>query len=45
MLILRHSRLLGDSADFLGEHPAQAVHGRQVLGLGGALDRLGDLAQ
>ena len=41
----RHAGLLGDAAHFVAEQLAQAAHGRQVLGLGGALDRLGDLAQ
>ena len=41
----RHAGLLGDAAHFVPEQLAQAADGLQVLGLGGALDRLGDLAQ
>jgi hypothetical protein len=44
-LIDRNTRLLSDAAYFVAEHLAQAAHRRQIRGLGGALDRLGDLAQ
>ncbi len=44
-LVDRDAGLLGDPAHFVAEHFAQAAHRRQILGLGGALDRLGDLAQ
>src|SRR5260370_19671900 len=37
--------LFGDAAHFAGECLAQAAHGQEVSRLGGALDRLGDLAQ
>jgi hypothetical protein len=44
-LIDRNTRLLGDPAHLVAENPAQAAHRQQILGLGGALDRFGDLAQ
>ena len=34
-----------DARDLAAEHAVQAPHARQVVGLGGALDRFGDLAQ
>src|SRR5512146_1610625 len=41
----RQAGLVGDAQDLAAQAVVEAAHGRHVLGLGGTLDRLGEIAQ